>query len=123
METIKIIGALITLTGSFFILFAAIGLIRMPDVYNRIQAGTKASTLGSIMTLFGIGIMEPEWMLKIIVLIIFILLSNPVSSHVLGRAAHHIRIPLSVRTVADQLDEDEDKGDDEVVETKKEDIS
>lgn len=103
METLKIIGAIITLIGSLFILFAAIGLLRMPDVYNRIQAGTKASTLGSIMTLLGIGLYHPEWLLKIGLLIIFILISNPVSSHVLGRAAHFAGIPLSKKTHVDAL--------------------
>lgn len=105
METLKIIGAFTTLIGSLFILFAAIGLLRMPDVYNRIQAGTKASTLGSILTLLGIGLVHPEWLLKIGLLIIFVLISNPVSSHVLGRAAYFAGIPLSKKTNVDQLKE------------------
>ncbi len=107
MEYLKITGAIITLLGSLFILFAGIGLLRMPDIYNRIQAGTKATTLGSMLTLLGIGLIHPAWLLKIAVLIIFILISNPVSSHVLGRAAHYIKVPLSSRTVLDKLDEDE----------------
>jgi multicomponent Na+:H+ antiporter subunit G len=107
MEYLKIIGAIITLGGSLFILFAAIGLLRMPDIYNRIQAGTKASTLGSILTLLGIGLIHPDWLLKILLLIVFILISNPVSSHVLGRVAHYIKVPLSSRTVVDELKEDE----------------
>lgn len=109
METLKIIGAFITLIGSLFILFAAIGLLRMPDVYNRIQAGTKASTLGSILTLLGIGLYHPEWLLKIGLLILFVVISNPVSSHVLGRAAHFAGIPLSKRTHIDKLKEHRDQ--------------
>ncbi|MBN3035557.1 MAG: Na+/H+ antiporter subunit G [Bacteroidales bacterium] len=107
MGYLGILGALITLTGALFILFAAVGLLRMPDIYNRIQAGTKATTLGSMLTLLGIGLIHPAWLLKIALLIIFVFVSNPVSSHVLGRAAHHIRVPLSSRTVKDQLAESE----------------
>jgi multicomponent Na+:H+ antiporter subunit G len=77
----------------------------MPDVYNRIQAGTKASTLGSLLTLLGVGLYHTDWLLKIALLIIFVLISNPVSSHVLGRAAHFAGIPLSKRTHIDQLAE------------------
>jgi len=109
METLKIIGALVSLVGSLFILLAAVGLLRMPDIYNRIQAGTKASTLGSILTLLGIGLYHPEWLLKIGLLIIFILISNPVSSHVLGRAAHFAGIPLTKKTHIDQLRQDKEK--------------
>jgi len=108
MEYLEIIGAIITLIGAMFILFAGIGLLRMPDIYNRIQAGTKASTLGSMLTLLGIGLIHPDWLLKIALLIIFIFISNPVSSHVLGRAAHFIKVPLSSRTAIDKLTEDEE---------------
>ncbi|MEN8224694.1 MAG: monovalent cation/H(+) antiporter subunit G [Bacteroidota bacterium] len=106
MEYLEIAGAIVSLIGAFFILFASIGLLRMPDVYNRIQAGTKASTLGSILGLLGIGMIHPDWMLKIILLIVFVLISNPVSSHVLGRVAHYIKTPLSDLTVLDKLEED-----------------
>ena len=109
MEALQIAGALLTLLGSLFILFAAIGLLRMPDVYNRIQAGTKASTLGSILTLLGVGLCHPEWLLKLGLLILFVIISNPVSSHVLGRAAHFAGIPLSKRTHIDTLKEYRDK--------------
>lgn len=109
MEYLKIIGAVFTLIGSLFILFAAIGILRMPDVYNRIQAGTKATTLGSIMTLLGIGLIHPDWLLKLGLLIVFVLISNPVSSHVMGRAAHYAKVPLTDKTQLDKLEEDSSK--------------
>ena len=121
METLKIIGAFVTLAGAMFILFAAIGLLRMPDIYNRIQAGTKASTLGSMMTLLGIGLYHPEWLPKIVLLMVFVLISNPVSSHVLGRAAHYAGIPLSKRTHLDMLRKVTDKDNGSISKTKKED--
>ncbi|MEN8228076.1 MAG: monovalent cation/H(+) antiporter subunit G [Bacteroidota bacterium] len=109
MDLLSIAGAVISLIGSLFILFAAIGLLRMPDIFNRIQAGTKATTLGSMLTLLGIGLVHPDWLLKIILLIVFILISNPVSSHVLGRAAHFTGIPLWDKTHMDALKSDRKK--------------
>ncbi len=102
-EIIEIIGAVVTLFGSMFLFLGALGLVRMPDVYNRIQAGTKATTLGAMLSLLGIGIIHLDWYGKILVLIVFVLVSNPISSHVLAGAAHHIGIPLSKRSVIDKM--------------------
>jgi len=44
----ELLGAIITLFGSLFLFIGALGIVRMPDVYNRMQAGTKATTLGSV---------------------------------------------------------------------------
>jgi len=103
MEYLKLAGAIITLIGSLFIFLGALGLIRMPDVYNRIQAGTKAVTLGTMLTLIGIALITPGWTGKIIVLILFVLMTNPVSSHVIGRAAHYIHQKITDKTVFDKL--------------------
>ena len=102
-EIIEITGAVITLIGAIFLFLGALGLIRMPDVYNRIQAGTKASTLGAMLSLIGIGIIHLDWYGKVIVLVIFVLVSNPISSHVLAGAAHYIGIPLSKGSIVDKL--------------------
>jgi len=112
MDYVKLIGELFLLMGSFSLFVAAIGLLRMPDVYNRVQTGTKASTLGAILSFIGIGLLaidhwdETNWIGRVIVLIIFILLTNPVSSHVLMRAAYAMKIPLSKVTSVDKLKED-----------------
>ncbi len=99
----EIAGAIIVLLGSLVLLVAALGLLRMPDVYNRLQVGTKSSTLGTIMTFFGLFLIMPEWWGKLILLVIFVMVTNPVSSHVLARAAYFINIPLTKRTVVDKL--------------------
>lgn len=110
METIEIIGALITLAGSIFLVLGSLGLVRMPDLYTRIQAGTKASTLGTILTLFGLGLIHLDWMGKLIILILFVLLTNPISSHILARSAHYIKTPVSKLTKVDKLkDKETDK--------------
>ena len=106
-SVLPILGGLISVIGALFLLLAAIGIIRMPDVYNRMQTGTKATTLGSILFLLGIGIAEPHWLGKIVLLIMFIVFTNPISSHVLARAAHFRGIPLAEGTVRDCLADDE----------------
>lgn len=98
-------GALVSIAGGVFLVLAAVGLLRMPDVYNRMQAGTKATTLGSILFLLGVGIAYPAWLGRIVVLIAFIVFTNPISSHALIRAAHAVGIPLAETTVQDDLAE------------------
>lgn len=107
METLDIIGAIITLIGSLFLLLGSIGLIRMPDVFTRIQAGTKASTLGTLLSLLGLGIIYLDMAGKIFLLIVFIMITNPVSSHLLARAAHYIGVKKADVTVVDKLEEKE----------------
>lgn len=107
METLRIVGGAVTVLGSLFLLLAAIGLLRMPDVYNRMQAGTKATTFGTFTFLLGIGLAHPGWLPKIAVLIVFIVLTNPISSNVLARAAHYVGVPLAKGAVTDKLAEHE----------------
>jgi len=101
----EIIGGAIAIGGSVFLLLGSIGLIRMPDVYNRIQAGTKASTLGTMLSLVGLFFIFPGWFGKFMVLIIFVLITNPVSSHTLARAAYFIKVPLTKITKVDKWKE------------------
>jgi multicomponent Na+:H+ antiporter subunit G len=103
------LGSILTLSGSIFLIPRSFGGLRMPDVYNRMQAGTKATTLGTMLTLLGIGICHYEWLGQIFILIIFIALTNPISSHALARAAHFKGIPLTEKSVTDKLKEDESK--------------
>ncbi len=109
----ELVGAIITLIGSIFLFLGALGLLRMPDVFNRMQAGTKATTLGTILFLaglaFGFGGSATG---KIVILILFIILTNPLSSHALARAAHFIGTTVSVKTIKDDLaaDKAKDKG-------------
>ncbi len=107
METLHLAGAIVSLLGALFLLLASIGILRMPDVYNRMQTGTKATTLGSILFLLGIGIAQPAWLGKIVLLILFIVFTNPISSHALARASHRRGIPLAGKTAVDALAEEQ----------------
>ena len=64
----------------------------MPDVYTRLQAGTKATTLGGMSLILGVGFLKVEddwtWMVKVLIIVIFIAFSNPISSHALARAMY-----------------------------------
>ena len=73
--------------GCAFIAIGSLGLLRMPDVYNRLQAGTKAATLGAMALLLGIGLHHPDWWPKLLVIAGFVLFTNPVGSSTIARAA------------------------------------
>jgi multicomponent Na+:H+ antiporter subunit G len=104
---LELLGGLIALGGSLFLLLGGLGVLRMPDSYNRLQTGTKASTLGTILALVGIGTLHPDWLGKLLILAFFVMLTSPISAHALARAAHAIKVPLSEKTVVDKLAERE----------------
>jgi len=106
-DFLHLLGASITLAGSVFLLLGGVGVLRMPDCYNRLQAGTKASTLGTTLALIGIGFWHPGWLGKLLILAFFVMLTSPISAHALARAAHAIKVPLSEKTVVDKLGERE----------------
>jgi multicomponent Na+:H+ antiporter subunit G len=99
----ELIGSILILLGAIFLFSAGLGMLRMPDAYTRLQAGTKASTLGNILVLSGVAFYHPGWSLKLLIVIYFVLLTNPISSHALARAAHAIRVPMTRATVVDAL--------------------
>lgn len=104
MEILRISGSIITLAGSAFLFLGALGVLRMPDLYNRMQAGTKTTTLGTILTLLGIGLYHPAWILKMLIVIAFVVVTNPISSHALARAAHFSGVPLMKGSLKDDLE-------------------
>ena len=105
---IDILGALIVLAGSFFLFLGGLGLFRMPDIFNRIQAGTKATTLGSLLVMAGAAVIMPGWAPKLVLIIAFMMFTNPLSSHVLARAAHRAGIKPGPATLSDSLAERDD---------------
>ncbi len=92
MSLFEIIGGILILIGSAFLFLGGLGILRMPDVYNRLQAGTKATTMGAMSLILGVGIVKMEdswtWIVKMSIIIIFIAISNPISSHALARAMY-----------------------------------
>jgi multicomponent Na+:H+ antiporter subunit G len=107
MEILTIIGYAFLILGAVFLFLGALGLYRMPDVYTRLQAGTKASTLGAISFMLGVGFLQPDWMVKIIIIIVFLTIANPLSSHAIARAAHRRNVKPYTKGEADALEEAE----------------
>lgn len=85
--------SLAILIGTFFIFSSSVGMIRFPDIYTRLHAATKASTLGIIFLILGaflyLYVKENIVSGKLLLAIFFIFLTNPVAGHMLSRAAHH----------------------------------
>lgn len=106
---LDIFGGLLLVAGAGFHLLGGLGLVRMPDVFNRIQAGTKATTLGTLLSLAGFACLQPDWALKLFLIGLFVLFTNPLSSQVLARAAHRSGIPMTTRTTVDTLVEEKVK--------------
>jgi multicomponent Na+:H+ antiporter subunit G len=109
MNIVEIIGIVFMTIGAIFFCLGGLGLLRMPDIFNRIQAGTKATTLGAFSLLIGVGFYEPTWFPKIILLIVLIAITNPIGSSVLARAAY-IRKETIVEGTTGSFAEDFQKG-------------
>jgi len=91
--------------GAFFAVLAAIGIVRFPDLYVRLSAATKASTLGTSLILAGVALFFDDAAVtgKITAIIVFIALTAPVAAHMLGRAAYFSGVPLWEKSVRDDL--------------------
>ena len=107
----EIIGYVFIVIGLIFDLLGSIGLIRLPDLYNRLQASTKCVTLGTCSILFGLFLFKGFTAagIKAILCIIFIFLTAPVSAHALARGAHKSGVKLWEKSVCDMYAEDEKK--------------
>ena len=104
---LELFGGLLLISGTLFLFLGGLGLVRMPDVFNRIQAGTKATTLGTLLVLAGAALLQPDWGLKLLLVGVFLLFTNPLSSQVLARAAHRSGANKSPKTVVDKLAQDQ----------------
>jgi len=101
-------GTILTGIGVAFLFLGSFGILRLPDVYNRLQAGTKCTTFGAFFTIIGVGVMEPTWFWKTLIIALFIVLTNPISNHALGRASKRIGVPLTETSVIDRTKEFEE---------------
>lgn len=101
-----VLAMILMLIGSLFMLLGVLGLLRMPDVFNKLQAGTKATTLGLLSLIAALILLRPEWWGKLLAIAVLVLLTNPVGSHNLARAAHRGGEPRRIAGV-DRLSEEE----------------
>jgi len=90
MEIREIITGILVFAGCFFIVVAAIGVIRFPDFYSRTHPAGKADSLGQALVLSGLMIYEGLSLIsiKLLMIIVFIFIANPTASHALVKAAY-----------------------------------
>ncbi|MFG6494078.1 monovalent cation/H(+) antiporter subunit G [Fictibacillus sp. UD] len=105
---IKIVISFFLIIGTFIIFSGTLGVLRFPDVYSRLHAASKASTLGVSGILIGSFIyVLAEMNLfsgKLILGILFVLMTAPVAGHMISRAAYRTGVPLSDKTVFNELE-------------------
>lgn len=91
-----IVAALAMVLGGAFMLLSALGMVRMPDVYMRLQVASKASSLGAglLMLAVAVNFAELGIVVRALLVVAFIFLTTPVSAHLLGRAAYLTGVPL-----------------------------
>lgn len=103
----EIIGAAVIIIGLGFDIFGCIGLIRLPDVYNRLQATTKCVTMGTCSILLGTLIAKgfTATGIKALLCMVFLLLTAPVAAHALARGAYKSGVKLWDKSVCDKYNE------------------
>ncbi len=103
----EIIGFIFIVIGLTFDFFGCLGLVRFPDIYNRLHSSIKCVTLGTCSILFGLFLYKgfsPAG-IKALFCIVFLVLTAPVSAHVLARSAHKSGAKLWDKSVCDKYDE------------------
>jgi len=113
----ELIALIIMGIGVLFQIFGCIGLVRLPDVYNRIEGGTKCATLGTSLILLGVLVYFGFTSIgvKALLAAIFISLTAPTAAHAIARASHLAGVKPWTGTVVDRFSEEiqheEKKGD------------
>jgi multicomponent Na+:H+ antiporter subunit G len=104
MTSELLIGVLLVV-GAAFMLLAALGMWRFPDVFTRMQSATKAGTLGVSCMLAAVAVARggPGIVAGVGLIVLFLLLTAPTAAHRLGRAAYRVGVPLWEGTHHDDL--------------------
>ncbi|MER2107921.1 MAG: Na+/H+ antiporter subunit G [Solibacillus sp.] len=106
-QSIELAAAILILLGAIISVVSAFGMIRLPDVYTRSHAATKSATLSVLACLLGAFIYF--WVhdgfvsIRLILGIIFVFITAPVSGHLVCRAAYRSRVPLAEGSGEDAL--------------------
>lgn len=100
-----ILATFAVVLGAALGLLSAVGIVRMPDVYIRLQVASKASSLGVALLMLGVAIHFGELgvFVRALLVVIFLFLTAPVAAHVIGRAAYMTGVPLAPGSKPDEL--------------------
>ncbi|GAA3542715.1 monovalent cation/H(+) antiporter subunit G [Zobellella aerophila] len=103
----ELLTGLFMLLGSFLMLLAGIGIIRMPDLLTRMHATSKAGALGAGLMACGFAIyfQEASVVARALAVVVFVIMTAPVAAHVLARAGYFVGIRLWEGTVKDVIKE------------------
>ena len=101
----ELIGDGLMVIGAIFLLLAAVGVLRMPDVFTRLQPATKGTTMGIACTLLAVAVHfgDSSVTTRALATIAFFFLTAPVTAHLIGRASYFVGVPLWKGTVIDEL--------------------
>ncbi len=104
---INIAGQILIVIGILFNIFGCIGLVRFPDVYNRLQASTKCVTLGTILLLIGVALVSHSGSIsaKAVICAVFILITSPTAAHAIAKGAYASGVKLWEKSVVDKYAE------------------
>ncbi len=99
-----VIGYILIVVGILFDIFGCIGLVRFPDVYNRLQASTKCVTLGTILLLIGVAVVCGVGPIsaKAMICAVFILITAPTAAHAIAKGAYASGVKLWENSVVDK---------------------
>ncbi|MDS1139450.1 monovalent cation/H(+) antiporter subunit G [Pusillimonas sp. SM2304] len=100
------LSAFCVLSGSIITFIAALGVLRLPDFFMRMHAATKAGVVGPSLILVGAGLYQPSWdaWIKIALAILFLFMTTPIASHLLGKAGFIGGVSLWEGTARNDLD-------------------
>ena len=106
------LAAFLIVLGSLFALVGAVGLLRLPDIYARSHAASKAGTIGSGLAMLAIAVSAPEIYVatRAIAGLLFFLLTAPVAAHLLVRAAYKAGYLMWDASVIDAMAKNDLKG-------------
>ncbi|HRE27814.1 MAG TPA: monovalent cation/H(+) antiporter subunit G [Anaerolineales bacterium] len=91
--------------GAIFMLLAAVGVVRMPDVYMRMHSSTKSATFGVSFVMAGTALYFGDFAIAVraLAVVVFFFITAPVAAHLIGRAAYVSGVPLWPGTLGDEL--------------------
>jgi multicomponent Na+:H+ antiporter subunit G len=107
----NVMGMIFLGIGLAFNVLGCIGMIRLPDMYNRLQAGTKCVTMGTCMVMIGVMISSgffhsAQLSARCIICMLFILITAPTAAHALAHGAYAAGIKLWDKSVVNRYEED-----------------
>ena len=111
ISTLLLPGYILIIVGILFDIFGCIGLVRFPDVYNRLQASTKCVTLGTILLLVGVAVISGlgATSAKAVICAVFILITSPTAAHAIAKGAYASGVALWENSVVDKYAEESKK--------------